>query len=306
MKSSRTNRAVVIALLLAACSGNDSTAPTPTTAPLTRADAQAVGEELEGEVQGITTGASLFHLLSPVFLQPPGAFGMVAGPTGFSPPPNCPTLSESPPTDQDGDHIPDDLTLTFDPADCTFGTLHGHAFAELSGSIHIVDPSQTDPGIRLGWNAFQSKFVVDDTLFWQRRVDGVWQLLASAAGFSGTDSTTVTHESSQRPPATLAKAWQVDFAAATGQTFVPGQPLPGGDLTVDGKTTRTRGSESRVFMVATTTPLHYDAACAADQKIVSGELTATTTTSQGTATVTVQFNGCGVRPTVTLVSAPMT
>lgn len=288
---------------LAACNG-DSTAPGSGGAPLTQAEAQAMGDEMRSEVAGLANGASLFRMLSPSFQIPPEATRVFHGPRVFNPPPNCPTLSENPPTDTDGDHVPDNLTITFDPATCVFDHPSHDASFELSGSITVSDPSATDPGLRVRFDAFQSKFTVQDTLFWLRRADGVWQLLTSSAGFSATDSTTVRHESSQRPSTELAKAWQVDFTADAGGTFDPGAELPSGDFDIAGKTVRTRGASSRSFTVTSLSPLHWDAGCNADEKITSGELELVHTGPRGTATVNIVWNGCGVEPTVTLTSTP--
>ena len=183
-----------IALTLTACNGMDKAGTGPgtggNTSPLSQAEAQAVSEDIRGELGGMSAGASLSGFMAPDLRVPVAA--VYGGPRDFPMAPNCPALSQNPPTDADGDHVPDDLTITYDPANCTFASPTGHAVFTLSGTIHILDPSQTDPAIRVEFGNFQSKFAIDDTLFWLRRVAGPWQLLTSSAGFSATDSTTVT------------------------------------------------------------------------------------------------------------------
>jgi hypothetical protein len=289
-----------LALGLAACS--DSSGPTGT-APLTQAEAQAVGVEMQGEVAGITAGASLQGFFAPSFAPIPEAVRAAGGALHFVRPPNCPTFSEFPPTDADGDHVPDNLTLTFDPATCTFTDHRGNTIA-LSGGVMITDPSQVNPGVRVAFAAFQNQVTLADNKFFRRSVDGVWQLVSDSSGFSATDSTTTEHESSERGLATLAKAWQVDFVADPGEVFGHDHSLPSGDFTISGSTSRSHGSESKSFTITTVTPLHHDATCADDQRIVSGELHIVHIDARGTATVDIVFNGCGVEPTITLVSGP--
>ncbi|HXI19447.1 MAG TPA: hypothetical protein VNH46_00095 [Gemmatimonadales bacterium] len=303
----RLGALAALALGLGACSGSNSTTSpaSPTTAPLSRADAQAVGEEMVNEMGDIADRASMHDLMAPSFPVPWASEGFYHGPRFFTPTAGCPTLSPNPPTDADGDHVPDDLTITYDPSVCTFSSFHDHATLTLSGSLHIVDPSQTSPGVRLEFNALQSKFTVD-TVYWLRQIDGVWQIVSSATGFSSSDTTTVTHQSSRFGTAQLVKQWQVDFTADQGQTFGNDQALPSGDFTVNGSTSRTASTHMRSFTVTTVTPLHYDATCMAANRIVSGEMTLSTTTSNGTNTVDIVFNACGTDPTITLQTPPTT
>ncbi len=293
--------AAALGLTLGACS-SDTGGPSGA-APLTQAEAQAVGVELQGEVAGLTTGASLHGFLAPSFVALPEAVRASRVALHFMPPSNCPTLSEFPPTDADGDHVPDNLTLTFDPATCTFTDPHGNSI-DLSGAVTITDPSQVSPGLRVVFAAFQNKITLADNRFFRRSVDGVWQLVSDSSGFGATDSTTTEHESTERGLATLAKAWQVNFVVDPGEVFVPDHSLPAGLFTISGSTTRTQGSESKSFTIATVSPLHHDPACTDDNKIVSGELHAVHSDTRGTATVDILFNGCGVEPTITLITGP--
>lgn len=253
----------------------------------------------------VSGGFSLARLFAPQFTVLPSASGAFHGPRAFDRNPDCPTLSENPPTDTDGDRIPDDLTITYDPAKCTFGDT-ATSYFQLSGAVQIQDPSATDPAIRVTFLELQSKLVWRRELAWLRLANGPRQLLTSDAGFSASDSTTVKHESSRHGSAELAKAWQVDFVADEGAVFEPRAPLPSGDLTIDGATSRTWNDKVRSFTVSTPVALHFDAACDADDKITSGELHAEFVSPRKTATLTVVWNGCGVEPTVTFESGPVT
>ncbi len=298
-----------MALALAACSG-DTSGPGGVP-PLTQAEATVIAGEMQDEMAGITDGSSLAELLSPTFTVAPSA-ARIGGSARLVRPPNCPTFSEFPPTDADHDNVPDNLTISFTLPACHFGGPVGTAYHELSGSVTISDPSVVDPGVRVNFAdllartvAFPHDSVPTDSIYVLRRVNGVWQLLASASGFSATDSTTASHESSQHGTAQLAKAWQVDFVADSGETFVPDHRLPSGNLTVNGTTTRTAGPEVKGFSLTTVTPLHYDATCASADRITAGELHIFYSSPRGTATVTLVFTACGVDPTVTLVTAPV-
>lgn len=297
-----------MALGLAACS-SDTNGPGGAP-PLTQADATVIAAEMQDEMAGITDGSSLAELLSPTFVLAPSA-ARIGGSAMVIRPPNCPSLSEFPPTDADHDNVPDNLTISFTLPECHFGGPVGSAYHEVSGSVTISDPSVVDPGVRVSFAdllartvAFPRDSVPTDSIYFLRRVNGVWQLLANSSGFSATDSTTATHESSQHGTAELAKAWQVDFVTDSGQTFVPDHRLPSGSLTVNGTTTRTAGPEVKSFSLSTVTPLHYDATCAAADRITAGELHILYSSPRGSATVTLVFTACGVDPTVTLVTAP--
>jgi hypothetical protein len=292
----------VAAVALAACSGGEVNAPVAS-APLTQADARVIGDEMQSELAGVSAGASTTDFLGCHFGFFPGASRLFHGPLHFgTPPAGCPTLSQDPVVDTDGDGVPDNLTLTFDPATCTFTRPDAAATMELSGALTIIDPVAALKGLRLEFSQLQQKVTLADGSFFLRNVDGPWQLSSDATGFLANDSTTARHESSTRSPSILAKAWHVTFTAEAGSTFSRHDPLPTGDFVVDGKTDRTKDGVSRSFTIETLTALHRDATCTADNKIVSGELHVTTTNTAGTQTVDILFNGCGVDPTITLVT----
>jgi hypothetical protein len=125
-------------------------------------------------------------------------------------------------------------------------------------------------------------------------------VLRSASEFSLHDSTTAALESSDHGAAQLVKAWVVGFVVDPGQTLDQTRHLPSGTLTVNGSLSRSRGAVSHSFAVRTVTSLHHDATCAARPAFTSGELLVVKTGPDGTVTIHVVFNGCGVEPTVTV------
>lgn len=291
-----------LTLVLSACSdGTNGTGPMPgNTTPLTQAEAQQVGQEMRDEASGFARGASLADMLAPSFEMPLLASSVFLGPRSFSTPPGCATLSENPPTDADGDGVPDNLTITYDSTACTFTSFDGSAVFSKSGTIHVVDPSQTvRRAIRFEFGALKSTFVFNDTIFFVRQLDGVTQLVADSSGYSAVDSTTVHRESSRFGTADISKRWVVTFTADPGQFFSYHSEPPSGDLNIQGTTSRSRSGSTRTFAVATTTPLHFDSTCSADDRIVSGELDVTYATPDAVTTIVVTWNGCGVEPTVT-------
>jgi hypothetical protein len=291
-----------IGLTLAACSSSDSNAP-GNAAPLTQADAQVIGDEMQTEVAAFSSGGSIPDLMSCRFGFFPGALRLFHGPMHFdNPPAGCPTLDPATPVDTDGDGVPDILTLTFDPTTCTSTWPGGEVTKELSGSVTISDPPLATNGLRLEFNQLQQKLTFSNSNFFLRNVNGPWQLTSDDAGFEAHDTTTVAHESSLHGTRTLAKAWLVKFTADPGSTFSRHAPLPSGDFMIDGSTSRTKDGVTRSLQIETMTPLHRDAACAAENKIVSGELKITTVNASGTQTVDIIFNPCGQDPTITLAA----
>ena len=285
----------VLSLVAAGCSPDRPTTP-PGSESFSDAEARLVGNEVAGEVEDVAGSFTLTGILQPTF---PSA-GIPAS-SGIQPAPmvNCPTITPNPPVDTDGDRVPDDVTLSFTLPDCSFTARNGATF-EITGMIHVTDPSATDFGIRVDFTDLQHKLTQPGGAFFLSRLNGARQALRSGAGFSLIDSTTADRESSEHGAAQLAKAWVVSFVADAGQTVSHDRRLPSGDLTVQGNTTWTRGGVSRSFTVSTETPLHHDATCTERPAFTSGELVIVKTGPDGTVTIHVVFNGCGVDPTVTV------
>jgi hypothetical protein len=284
---------LVAALALAAGCAPDRSSGLGTPS-LSDAEAQLVGREVAGEIEDVAGSFTLGGLMLPSF---PSA-GIVTS-DGDRPAlnANCPTITPFPPADADADHVPDDVTLSFTLPDCSFSR-EGATF-EITGSIHITDPSTTDFGIRIVFADLQHKLTRGDA-FVTNRLNGARQVLRSASQFSLHDSTTSNLESSDHGSAQLAKAWVVTFVADVGQTLDQTRHLPSGNLTVNGSMSRSRGTTSQSFAVTTVTPLHHDAACTSRPPFTSGALDVKKTGPDGTVTIHIVFNGCGVDPTVTV------
>jgi len=288
----------VFALGIAGCSSETTGMANET---LSGAEANDVGQEVEAQVASVVGASTIVGLMNPAAAIPPagGNVGPLESTSG------CPDIAPLPPADADGDNVPDSVTVSFTLPECSFTGPHGRTL-EVTGAITVTDPSSTLTGFRVRFEALSTKVTFPNGTFFLQQFDGVRQLLASTAGFSGTDSITATFESSERGTASLETAWQVDFTVDQGGSFEPHTPLPSGTADISGTTVRTLGEVSKTFTVTTPVPLHYNAACTGDQRVDSGEIDATMVSPRGTATVTVVYTACGVRPTITLVSTPGT
>jgi hypothetical protein len=280
--------------LLAAC-GDDDNGPNNDDSELTQAEADAISEELREEIAGLSATTSLSTLFNPG--NAPTVAGAVRAP--------CPSLSEEPVTDTDEDGIPDDLTATFNPADCIFTSWGGQAVLTLDGEVRVEDLSESDPALRISFDEFEGLFTYNNRAF-RREANGKVQLETSATGFAGYDSTSVEQEATGRADATLRKGWSISFTSAAEEDFTVNQPLPDGAFDLNGSLRRTWGDKVREFTVTTVEPLEYDASCVSDDRIVAGELDAEFDSDEHHATVNIVWNGCGVDPTVTIVSGPAT
>jgi len=285
---------IAVATFVAAACTPDRPA-NPGTSSLSDAEAQVVGHEVAGEVEDVAGSFTLGGLLVPSFPSAGIAASDALQPSSTA---TCPTITPNPPVDADGDHIPDDVTISFTLPDCSFAR-DGATF-EITGSIHVTDLSPTDFGIRVVFTDLQHKLTRADGTFFQSDLNGARQVLRSASEFDLHDSTTVDLASSEHGTAQLTKAWVVSFVADAGQTFDALRHLPSGDLTVNGSMSRTRGTASHSFAVTTVTPLHHDATCTERPAFTSGELLVVKTGPDGTVTIHIVFTGCGVDPTVTV------
>ena len=290
----RTAFVVLLSLVAAGCAPDRPAAPAGAQS-LSDAEAEMVGREVAGEVEDVAGSFTLGGLLAPSF---PSAG--IAATGGIQPAPmaNCPTITPNPPVDTDGDRVPDDVTLSFTLPDCSI-TRNGATF-EITGAIRITDPSPTDFGIRIAFTDLQHKLTRANGAFFLSRLNGARQVIRSASEISLHDTTTSDLESGERSAAQLAKAWLVTFVADAGETFDQLRRLPSGDLTVNGSMSRTRGTTSHSFSVTTVTPLHHDATCTTRPAFTAGELTLVKTGPDGTVTIHIVFNACGVEPTVTV------
>ena len=294
--------AIVGALFVLGVAGCSSDSTGMSNETLTQAEANDVGQEVEAQVASVVGASTIVGIMNPAAAVPPqgGNFGALGlGSAG------CPDIAPFPPADTDGDHVPDSVTVSFTLPECSFTGPRGRTL-EVTGGVTVTDPSSTLAGFRVRFDALKPKITFPNGSFFVQQFDGIRQLLASPDGFSVSDSIVASFESSERGSASLENAWQVNFAVDQSGSFEAHTPLPSGTADISGTTVRTHGEVSKTFSMTTPVPLHYNASCTEDQKIDSGEVDATFVSPRGTATVTVTYTACGVRPTITLVSTPGT
>ena len=282
----------------------DSTSPG--SPPIRQTEVRAIGEDVSSQLEGLSSEFTLRGLLTPDF--PFAATSTLGGgpflhpPIPFRPPmPNCPTVTPFPPVDTDGDHVPDDVTLTFTLPDCSFGS--GSISFEITGTVEISDPSPTGFGQPIEFTDFQHKVTAPNGRFFLNRLNGVRQHLVTDI-LSLTDSTTAEFASSERPSSTQTNAWLVTFTPDPGEVFDNDHHLPSGSFQVSGTTTHSFDEWLRTLTVATVTPVHLDASCTLRPRFTSGELLIMFTNGERSVTVHIVFNGCGVEPTVTHEETP--
>ncbi|HXG45265.1 MAG TPA: hypothetical protein VNJ71_10965 [Gemmatimonadales bacterium] len=216
-------------------------------------------------------------------------------PPGASLPAGCPAASST--TDSDGDGIPDDARLTFTNPPCSLSGFLGGTLT-LDGTVRIQDPSggnstaldatladlrwsYTDPG---GIRSFTTT-----------RNGTLNRLGSPDAALLAVNVTTVRHRPN-RAAATIGLVGTLDFTAETPGSLELDQPLPAGDLTLDGTWTWRRRTEDYRLTVSTVVPLQYDPTCAGPHRFRAGrlELAGTLQGRQGTLVLT--WSACGTDP----------
>jgi len=261
-----TARTITVALV-AACSTSPLTPPQNPV--LTQPEANAVAEVVATDAASLVGGATL-----------DAAAGM---PFAVAP---------SPPTNSDGDPVPDSVRIDF--TGCTFtGDAHS---VTLSGSIDIVDPTPaiTDRAFRTRSNAF-TRTVTNAATGTTRSVveNGVRSVVGTSDQIQLTDTMQTDYTYATGATASHVRKWLATFAADQAGSIQMGSPLPSGNWSVSGSSTWTSGTNSYSLSVSTSDPLHYNASCTVEPRFDSGKLTAIVTKGTAATTVTIQFTACG-------------
>ena len=232
--------------------------------------------------------------------------GHVAG-QAVPPRPPCIVVSPTdPPTDMDGDMVPD--SARFDFSACTY-TRGSFTFA-VTGKVDIIDPAPTTPslGVKsvfIGFGRSVTNTSTNQTL--SAVHDGTRQWTATAdqlthtIGLTGIPfSTVLTFPNGQT--ASHAKNWSSIFTADVQGSIMFGSPLPAGNWSLNGTSTWTKGARSWSATVTTQTPLHFNPGCSLAPRFDSGQLVLVVTRMGQTFNVTITFTGCGA---VTVVRTPV-
>lgn len=285
-----------LSLALGACGSDENT--------ITDQTAQAVGVTLAAEVSGMPASFTATSVAGGSVgggFFAPRAFGLAhwAAP-GFRP--NLvnqacnPTVDD--PTDADQDGVPDDATFTFSQANCTTGNFY------ITGLVHIIDPSPTAVGYGGTFTNFLAYIAGTGGDFFSIELDGSHGVLGTptTAKLSENLTTQVDGQSgSQTLHGTLTNIWDIDFAAAVGQTIVMDDVLPDGDFDINGGFVYDINGERVSFTVRTETALAYDSSCVLEHPFSAGQLRAHVGGPNGQVYVQVTYTGCGIDPSVVLI-----
>jgi hypothetical protein len=264
--------AVTLTALTLAC--GDSTSPLPVTPEVLEAMGQAMAIELETGVMQLTADDAMGNVDAPQFSvqrRTPRSFAGLAlnvqrtsgRPVSFQVvDPECGTPSQTPPTDTDGDHVPDNLEITFSLPACHFTDASGTF--DLTGIIRLTDPLPGTAGMQfnMATDNFRITFASTDLSGYVRR-DGLTSVAADQSGLSQTVSWLESARISGFPPILIDIDWTATFAAAQGSAITPGQPLPNGTFVPNGTFQFRTGDAAAHLNVTTVQPLQYSAECAA-------------------------------------------
>src|SRR5206468_11480657 len=155
----------------------------------------------------------------------------------------APTRSPSPPTNSDGDPVPDSVRVDF--TGCTF-TGDGHTVT-LSGSIDIVDPTPaiTDRAFRTRSNAF-TRTVTNAATGTTRSVveNGVRSVVGTSDQIQPTATMQTDYTYATGATASYVRKWLATFAADQAGSMQMGSPLPSGNWSVSESSPSTPGPRS--------------------------------------------------------------
>ena len=211
---------------------------------------------------------------------------------------SCGDPSQEPPTDTDGDGVPDNLTITFRLPDCH--VVFEDGFMDMTGLFRISDPTPGTAGFALNFGMDNFRVVLDGP---DGRItlnqDGTTSVSASASGLSQMQDWTQSASVAGFGSFGMAMDWTNTFAAAAGQSIVVGEPLPNGLFAANGTLRYNEGRRVAVLNVETVEPLVYDAACAAGYNegtmmspFADGVVDVFFSGDQGNGYVRISFGGC--------------
>lgn len=309
-------------MVLAGCGGgNDDSGNTD----LTPAQAEAVGQAAVGQVGGLASGFTHFNTpdvggLGAGFFAPRAAGSAVLVRTMSRLDPriahgvahinadNC-TPSQSSVTDTDNDGIPDDDTITFSAANCTFPDTTDQGVpvtVVVTGTVRLQDTDGATVfyGYHVGVTGFTVTVADSQGNSGVTRVNGIYDV--SVANDQATTSENITSSLSLNGSRLYGDHTTLVVAyLPTGGSISPSATqLPAGDLTLTGGYTWS-GQLGQVsgnwgFVLDTPIPLHYDGACSDPEFVfASGQLKGAINLRQ-TVGFQVDYGGCGVEPTVTV------
>jgi hypothetical protein len=281
------------ALGLAACSSTSTTTPTNSGGP-SSSQMTEIGLASSDELDASLSAMTITDELSPIGFAPatPTMSAAALGPDRL---PMCATINPDPPTDTDGDGIPDDATITFN---CSHTLRNGGTFSH-TGEFRIQD-TNLDNAFDMNQTLTNLEWAFTDptgALTYSATRNGTRSRSGTANGASLSEDLTIVRTRPSRPDATIHKAGTVTFTPAEGSTLAMHMPLPSGTFTVEGSQSWDRGDEHFSFTVTTVTPLAYNAGCTlTHQRIEAGQLRFDATINGHTGYLLLTWTSCGMPP----------
>jgi hypothetical protein len=211
---------------------------------------------------------------------------------------DCGVPSQNPPTDSDGDQVPDNFSVTFALPACHFADADGSI--DLTGVARVTDPLPGTAGMTLNFSLENFQIAISGAQGSGTIVrDGSASVAASETGLSQTHDWTESARVTGYPSIGVDVNWSATFAAAAGQTITAGQPLPDGVYQPNGSITYREGRRTSSFSVTTVTPLQYSASCAAgvangtaSTPFSAGEVQVAFSNAQHSGRVTITYADC--------------
>jgi len=281
--------AVALALGVAACNKDGSTAPA---APvLSQVQAESLATTVLTDVAGEIATATLDGTNGALATTPADASARV----GSSPATQCvPTKSPTPVTDSDGDGVPD--SVRFDYTGCVIS--HPLSIDSLSGTIDLIDPTKStaDHAVERVFTDFRRATVrlltgatTSVTDNGQRRASHDGTTLQSSETNFRTDYVFANGSTAEH-----VRTWESIFTADVAGTIMRDALLPSGSWSVNGTSSWTSAHRSYSLTVTTNPALHYNASCTDAPRFDAGKITAVVTRGSQTMTLTIEFTACGV------------
>lgn len=270
--------AALLGLMLAACSDN-GTAPS---GGLTASEAQDVADVVSTDADAMLDASTLTS--SAVNLAPGIQHGAA---------PCSPAITPIPPSNSDGDAVPD--SARFDFAGCSFS--RGFFDFEVSGIIDVTDPGPAPDnfGIRFVFTDFTSSRTLQQT---NRTTTVVFNGTRQVTGNSSSLTHLITNFQTDvtLPNGGIVahvKNWNGSFTADVAGSIVPGQPLPSGTLNIAGSSEWSRGANEAFSITVTSSGLHFNASCTVAPRFDAGTVTAVVTRGGQVTNVVIQHTACG-------------
>ena len=158
----------------------------------------------------------------------------------------CPSPSQNPIVDTDGDDVPDNVTYTFGLPQCS-GLVEGtNTTVSLVGSLRFQDPAPNTAGLAATATLTQLTATISDgTGSFSINRDGSIQVSATALGLSQSQNVTAVLSATGQPTLTVHSNWSATFVPSAA--IVGGQLLPSGVFTPSSTISTSRAGRDFTF-----------------------------------------------------------